>query len=225
MAEDVNKKEGMVEGQEDIEQEDIEQEENKTGSDTDNQEEEETKVKGKTFTQDEVNKLAAREKRQGVNSVYKQLGIDPKDKKAVAMFKAIVDSQKSEEQKRLENQNESDQKIAEAEKRAMEAETKAELMMAGVQSQYVEDAMTLVMARISEDQDAKTVISELKTKYSVWFKEAEEDGKKDESTKKKDGTGSSFSSKNNKGDKEDQSLGARLAAQRRVKNNKKSYWD
>lgn len=219
MAEDVNKKEGMVEGQEDIEQE-----ENKTGSDTDNQEEEETKVKGKTFTQDEVNKLAAREKRQGVNSVYKQLGIDPKDKKAVAMFKAIVDSQKSEEQKRLENQNESDQKIAEAEKRAMEAETKAELMMAGVQSQYVEDAMTLVMARISEDQDAKTVISELKTKYSVWFKEAEEDSKK-ESTKKKDGTGSSFSSKNNKGDKEDQSLGARLAAQRRVKNNKKSYWD
>lgn len=222
MAEDVNKKEGMVEGQEDIEQE-----ENKTGSDTDNQEEEETKAKakGKTFTQDEVNKLAAREKRQGVNSVYKQLGIDPKDKKAVAMFKAIVDSQKSEEQKRLENRNESDQKIAEAEKRAMEAETKAELMMAGVQSQYVEDAMTLVMARISEDQDVKTVISELKTKYSVWFKEAEEDGKKDESTKKKDGTGSSFSSKNNKGDKEDQSLGARLAAQRRVKNNKKSYWD
>lgn len=222
MAEDVNKKEGMVE-----EQEDIEQEENKTGSDTDNQEEEETKAKakGKTFTQDEVNKLAAREKRQGVNSVYKQLGIDPKDKKAVAMFKAIVDSQKSEEQKRLENRNESDQKIAEAEKRAMEAETKAELMMAGVQSQYVEDAMTLVMARISEDQDAKTVISELKTKYSVWFKEAEEDGKKGESTKKKDGTGSSFSSKNNKGDKEDQSLGARLAAQRRVKNNKKSYWD
>lgn len=224
MAEDVNKKEGMVEGQEDIEQEDIEQEENKTGSDTDNQEEE-TKAKGKTFTQDEVNKLAAREKRQGVNSVYKQLGIDPKDKKAVAMFKAIVDSQKSEEQKRLENQNESDQKIAEAEKRAMEAETKAELMMAGVQSQYVEDAMTLAMARISEDQDAKTVISELKTKYSVWFKEAEEDGKKDEPAKKKDGTGSSFSSKNNKGDKEDQSLGARLAAQRRVKNNKKSYWD
>lgn len=223
MAEDVNKKEGMVEGQEDIEQEDIEQEENKT-SDTDNQEEE-TKAKGKTFTQDEVNKLAAREKRQGVNSVYKQLGIDPKDKKAVAMFKAIVDSQKSEEQKRLENQNESNQKIAEAEERAMKAEIKAELMVAGIQSQYVEDAMTLVTARISEDQDAKTVISELKTKYSVWFKEAEEDDKKDESTKKKDGTGSSFSSKNNKGDKEDQSLGARLAAQRRVKNNKKSYWD
>lgn len=218
MADEI-KKEEIVE-----EQEIIEQEENETDSDTVEQEEE-TKAKEKTFTQAEVNKLAAREKRQGVSSVYKQLGIDPKDKKTITMFKAFVDSQKSEEQKELEKQNESNQKVAEAEERAMKAEIKAELMVAGIQSQYVEDAMTLVTARISEDQDAKTVISELKTKYSVWFKEAEEDGKKDESTKKKDGTGSSFSSKNNKGDKEDQSLGARLAAQRRVKNNKKSYWD
>ena len=57
---------------------------------------------GRLFTQKEVNRFTAREKEQGRNSVYKALGLDPKDKKAIEAVKSFVESQKTEEQKNAE---------------------------------------------------------------------------------------------------------------------------
>lgn len=183
---------------------------------------------GKTFTQDQVNRMMTREKNQGRNAVYKELGIDPKDTKMVKMFKAFIDSQKTDDQKAAEQENENQTKINEAEQRAMVAEAKAEAMMLGVKSQYVEDIVTLALAKMTDDSDIKTIISEFKTKYPVWFGESEEDSKKDEKGKGKTGqkgTGSSIknSDKEKKGE-ENKGLGARLAAQRKTSNKKSSYW-
>lgn len=186
---------------------------------------------GKTFTQEQVNKMMTREKNQGRNAAYKELGIDPKDQKMVKMFKAFIDSQKSDEEKAAEAESENQAKVTEAEQRALVAEAKAEAMMLGVKSQYVEDVVTLALAKMTDDSDLKTIIGEFKTKYPVWFGESDE---KDDKDKNKDkgkgktgqrGTGTSVKNTDKeKNDKETKGLGARLAAQRKTSNKKSSYW-
>ena len=178
--------------------------------------------KGKTFTQDQVTKMMTREKNQGRNAAYKELGIDPKDTKMVKMFKAFVESQKDDDQKAAEQESENQTKLNEAEQRAIVAEAKAEAMMLGVKSQYVDDIVTLALAKMTEDSDLKTIIGEFKTKYPVWFGESEEDDKKDEGKAKTGQKGTGSSVKNS--DKEKKGLGARLAAQRKSGNKKSSYW-
>lgn len=181
----------------------------------------------KTFTQEQVSRMMAREKNQGRNAVYNELGIDPKDTKAVAQFKAFIESQKTEEQKAAEAESANKAKQAENERRVAVAEAKAEAMMMGVKSQYVEDAVTLVLARLSEDTDTKTLLGELKAKYPVWFGETEdEDDKGAKGKVGQKGTGSSVkqAEKGSKKGEAERSLGARLAAQRKSGTKKSSYW-
>ena len=194
---------------------------------------------GKTFTQEQVNKMMAREKHQCANSVYKELGIDPKDTKAIGLVKALIASQKTDEQKAAEQSK----ALVEAQNKAALSEAKAEAMMMGVQPQFVEDAVTLAMAKMKNDEgsDIKTVLGELKTKYPVWFGKAagqDDDDKKDSKSGAKDkdkakeekktvgqrGTGSTVKTNTNKDEKEEKSLGARLAAKRRAQNQHKSLW-
>ena len=214
-------------------------EEQETDVDTDNSEDKNSggkstggdKTKGKTFTQDQVTKMMTREKNQGRNAAYKELGIDPKDTKMVNMFKAFIESQKTDDQKAAEKESENQTKLNEAEQRAIVAEAKAEAMMLGVKPQHVDDIVTLALAKVTEDSDLKTIIGEFKTKYPVWFGESEED-KNDNKAKNKNGkekvgqkgTGSSVKSEKGKEDKETKGLGARLAAQRKTGNKKSSYW-
>lgn len=182
----------------------------------------------KTFTQEQVNKMMTREKNQGRSAALRELGIDPKDSKMIAMIKAFIESQKTDEQKAAEKDAENQTKMNEAEQRAQVAEAKVEAMMLGVKTQYVEDVVNLALAKMTEDSDLKTIIGEFKTKYPIWFGESEDDekGGKDKGKSKigQKGTGSSIKpSKEDKG-KEEKSLGARLAAQRRGTGKKFSYW-
>ena len=183
---------------------------------------------GKTFTQEQVSRMMTREKNQGRNAALKELGIDPKDSKAIAMVKALIDSQKTDEQKAAEKDAEAQRKTNEAEQRAQIAEAKAEAMMLGVKTQYVDDVVTLALAKMTEDSDLKTVIGEFKTKYPIWFGESEDDkgnGGKDKGKTGQKGTGSSVkTSKEDKGGKDEKGLGARLAAQRKSSGKKSSYW-
>lgn len=181
----------------------------------------------KTFTQDQVNRMMTREKNQGRNAVYKELGIDPKDTKTVAQFKAFIESQKTEEQKAAEKESADKAKQAESEHRVAVAEAKAEAMMMGVKPQYVEDAVTLVLAKLGEDTDVKTLLGELKTKYPIWFGESDdEDDKGAKGKTGQKGTGSSVkqAEKGGKKGEAEKGLGARLAAQRKSGAKKFSYW-
>ena len=221
-----NHNEEEIEENEDVEdQSGTEGESGKSGDDKSGKEDKDSKS-GKTFTQDQVNRMMTREKNQGRNAVYKELGIDPKDSKTINMFKAFIESQKTDEQKASEKEAENQSKVTEAEKRAQVAEAKAEAMMLGVKSQYVDDIVTLALAKMTEDSDLKTIIGEFKTKYPVWFGESSEEDEKNNKDKGKTGqkgTGSSVkTSKEDKG-KEEKGLGARLAAQRKT-SKKSSYW-
>lgn len=184
----------------------------------------------KTFTQAEVNRMMAREKHQGVNSVYNELGIKPGDKKTLSAIKEYLASQKSEEQKALEAEAAQASEIAKANERAAIAEAKAEAMMIGVQTQFVEDATTLALAKVAAEDgtDIKTALGELKTKYSIWFGAAKEDSEEDKKDTGKSkvgqkGTGSSVKASEKDKGGEAKSLGARLAAKKHG-TAKSTYW-
>lgn len=229
MPEDTKGKVGEEEIEEDEVIEDQDDKSGKSGEDDKSGKDDKGSKGGKIFTQDQVNRMMTREKNQGRNAAYKELGIDPKDSKMVNMFKAFVESQKTDEQKAAEKESESQAKMNEAEQRAQIAEAKAEAMMLGIKTQYVDDVVTLALAKMTEDSDLKTIIGEFKTKYPVWFGESsEEDEKEDKGNKGKTGqkgTGSSIkTSKEDKSGKEEKGLGARLAAQRKSGSKKSSYW-
>lgn len=183
----------------------------------------------KSFTQKQVSSMMAKEKKQGREAAYREMGIDPNDTAMVKMFKAFIDSQKSDEQKSIEEAAEQANKIAEAEHRAIVAEAKAEAMQLGILPQYVEDAVTLALSKATDDNDIKTVIGEFKTKYSIWFNNAGSDnnsGNGGNSSTGQKGTGASVNNNSSENGKDNKGLGARLAAQRKGVNgnNKKSFW-
>ena len=183
----------------------------------------------KVFTQEQVTKISTREKNQGRAYAIKEMGIDAKDTKMIAMIKAFVDSQKTDDQRAAEQQAEAQKQNAENERRLAIAEAKAEAMMQGVKAQYVDDIVTLALAKVSDDSDLKTIIGEFKTKYPVWFGESDEDESDEDKGKGKTGqrgTGSSVKTndKEDKGNDKGKGMGARLAAQRKSGNSKSSYW-
>lgn len=194
-------------------------------SDTEDSGKNDHKKKERNFTQSQVNRMMTREKNQGRAAAYRELGIDPKDTRAIKMFQSFVASQKTDEQKAAEKDAEVQQKQAEAEHRAMMAEAKAEAMMLGIKSQYVDDAVALALSKMSDDTELKTVLGELKEKYGLWFKDDDEEskGKKSGKTGQK-GTGTSVKDVGKKSGKETSGIGARLAAQRKRAGGATSYW-
>lgn len=173
------------------------------------------------FTQDEVTRMMTREKKQGRNAVLRELGIDPKDTKTINLLQSVMKSKSG-------GQSEDDGRTAELEHRALVAEAKAEAMQQGAQAEYVDDIVTLALNKAEEDSDISTLVGEVKTKYPVWFGKQAEDGddKKGTGTNKvgAKGTGASVKSKS-PSKKDEQNIGARLAAQRKARNStKKSFW-
>jgi len=181
----------------------------------------------RVFTQDEVSRMMAREKHQGRNAVYNELGIDPDDTSAVQMFKAFVEAQKSEEEKRAEADAKQQQEMMDMSEKLRHAEAKAALMQAGISADYVDDAVIIALSRISANDtlDVETVAKDLKSKYSVWFGDGNETGKEKQSTGKK-GTGKTATGGNsNSSNKEGiTGIGKRLAENRKSQTPKTSFW-
>lgn len=184
---------------------------------------------GKTFTQEQVNRMMTREKNQGRAAALRELGIDPKDTKTITLLQGILKGAGAgagaavSEQQESENQ----QAIAAAERRAVVAEAKAEAMKMHAKAEYVDDVVTLALSKMGDDGsgDLVTVIGEVKAKYGSMFETATE--QQQESNAGQKGTGSSIKSKAAKDGKneEQNNLGARLAAQRKSRNmGKKSFW-
>lgn len=216
-----------LENEEELDEENDNQENNQQSEDNsgnDNQQDDDKKKSTeKTFSQTQVNKMMTREKNQGRNAALKELGIDPKNKEQVKAVQAFIASQKTDEQKALEKEQETNQQIQEANNRAAKAEAKAEAMQMGVKSEFVDDIVTLALAKLSDDTDLKTIIGEFKTKYSTWFIASDDDDNNKNVGNKGTGTSVKKVEKGGK-NKEAQGIGARLAAQRKSSSKKSSYW-
>lgn len=218
-----------------LETKDTAQTENSNGQQLNGEDESKSTTKNngttsKTFSQEQVTAMMAKEKKQGRASVYKEFGIDPNDSNMVLMFKSFIESQKTEEEKQQEQAATNAAKYAEIESRAKIAEAKVDAMQLGVLPQYVDDVVTLVLAKQSEDADVKTEVSQLKSKYPFWFggqPSGETTKTSTDSSTGQKGTGSSVKTSSKAASSgEEKGLGSRLAAQRRgnTSNSSKSYW-
>jgi hypothetical protein len=199
-----------------------------TGSENSGDEKGKEKEEVKTYSKEELDGMLEKGKNQGMQSILKKLGLKELSADVEKQIKEFLDSKKTDEQKKAEAAVNENKALEEANNRALAAEVKAEAMQAGAQPQFVDDIVTLVMAKKTDGElDIKTSISELKTKYSVWF-ESKTDEEKDKKEKGKNvgskGTGSSVSTGKDSKSKDDKNLGARLAANRKKSGNKKSYW-
>lgn len=179
----------------------------------------------KTFTQEEVNRMMAKEKEQGRRSVLKELGVKDatKAKEELTTYKAFLESQKTEEQREKDYAGEILAIQREAQEKEDRAEAKVQAIILGVKTDCVDDVIALVMSRADEGSEFSTLIAEIKTKYPNFFNNPSDE--KDDAKKGQHGTGGSIQ----KVIKEEQqnnsnSLGARLAAQRKGMNKKSTYF-
>lgn len=200
----------------------------------------------KMFSQAQVNHMMANEKKQGRAAAFNEMGINPNDPNAMQMmnmFKAFVSSMKTDEQKAQEQTVAQQIALAESQSKLQRAELKAEALQLGANPEFVDDIVTIAVSKMDDKTDAKTVIGELKTKYSIWFTPASEDnnddgkgkGQKQQNNNQQqnnnggtgqNGTGTSVGNGGKKAgtDKGTTGLGARLAAQRNQATQKKSFW-
>lgn len=191
----------------------------------------------KTFTQDEVTRMMTAEKKQGRNSVYRQLGLDPNTASeedvanALKEFTEYQNSKKSEAEKAAAKALEDQKKLEASQQQLFLANAKVKAMQIGVQPQFVDDVVILASTKLGADErsdlDALAkAVGELKEKYPTWFGQSNEgDNKaKDKNNAGMRGTGSSVSGSSQKKEGES-SMGARLAAQRKQTNKKSSFWN
>ena len=209
-----------------------------------NQQQTQQQATEKMFSQAQVNHMMANEKKQGRAAAFNEMGINPNDPNAanmINMFKAFVSSMKTDEQKAQEQTAAQQIALAESQSKLQRAELKAEALQLGANPEFVDDIVTIAVSKMDEKTDAKTVIGELKTKYSVWFTPTTSENNDDKGKGRKqqnnnqqnnnggtgqNGTGTSVGNGSKKAgtDKGTSGLGARLAAQRNQATQKKSFW-
>lgn len=121
----------------------------------------------KTFTQEEVNNIAAREAKKAQEKFLKQLGIDDFEnaKEGLKKFREWQDSQKTEAEKQAEQLKAAEAKQAELAERAAALEAQVAALKAGVNADSVEDVVTLAKVYVDDDTDITAAISKVIEKY------------------------------------------------------------
>lgn len=161
--------------------------------------------KPKTYTQEEVNALLAKEKRQGKNSVLNALGIKTVEeaKNALNAAKAAVDANKTEEQLAADALNAAKKAQTDAENDLLAAKRTITVMKAGFDPQYVDDVVAIASRKVTEDKTFEDVIEEMKTSHKFYLTTE---------NKPAEGTGSATAGfKKNGNAKQEESYGAQLA--------------
>lgn len=176
------------------------------------------KPASKTFTQDEVNAMMTREKKEGRKSMLKQLGFksESEAKQAIALYTALVDSQKSEEQKKDEANKGLENAKTEAEKRAEAAEDKLACVIAGVSKDSIDDVLAIAKLKVTEEKNLDKVLAEMKneSRYQTFFGN---DGNDDD-------TGSEPGNSKRSGGKKKGSYGSELAKKSQYDTGKKKTY-
>jgi hypothetical protein len=127
----------------------------------------------KTFTQEDVNNIVAREVKKTQEKLLKQLGIDDFNsaKEGLQKFREWQESQKTEAQKQAERLQQLEQQFnaVQQEKENLMAQLAA--VKAGVHADFVEDVIVLAQRLVNEDTTIDDAIAKVIEKYPH-FKEA-----------------------------------------------------
>lgn len=176
--------------------------------------------KEKKFTQEEVTRLMTREKKEGRKAAIKSLGFESEEeaKKGAALLKALLDSQRSDDEKEKEKNKNLQNDKSDAEKRANIAESKLSCLLAGVNKDSIDDVLSIALNKVTDDKDLDSVLKDMKKekRYSSFFDSIDNNGK--------DGTGSDPGHSGEKGGNSKGDYGKNLASKNNNNNEKKSSY-
>lgn len=190
---------------------------NNSGTDT-NSGDQNQQNSGATFSQDDLNRVGAKEKANGRKSMLKELGFadEKAAKEAMTKYNEWVASQKTEAEKTQEKLTAAANAQSAAEARATLAENKVEIMKAGGKAASVDDIMAMISVRVDDKTDFSTALEAVKKAYPSFFTA---DGSGDT------GTGGSLNRQNNNKGNTAQGIGARLAQSRAKSTDKNPYFN
>lgn len=164
----------------------------------------------KTFTQEDLNRIAAQEKRQGMSSVLKALGFEKEED-----AKAFVEKYKKEERDKKDDLTKAKEDLESEKTAKSQAEAKAELLerkfkvvSAGVSPDSAEDVVLLATAKAVDGKTFDDALEEVKKAYPMFF-----DGQGSEGSGGTGGNVNGARSRNKSGSKD--SIGKRLAEQKK----------
>lgn len=121
----------------------------------------------KTFTQEEVNRMMAKEKREGKLSVLKELGVeDVKNaKEGLKKYQEYLDAQKTEAQRAQEEVQRLAEEKAELEKKALMADIQVSALKSGIKADFLDDAIILAQSKKTDNTTYEDIFNELKQTY------------------------------------------------------------
>ena len=127
----------------------------------------------KTYTQEEVNALLAKEKRQGKNSVLKALGLQSVDegKAAIESARQVANANKTAEEVAAEALNTEKIARSKAENDLTVAQRTISVMKAGFKPEYVDDVVAIASTKVTEDKDFDAVIDDMKKTHQFYLVE------------------------------------------------------
>lgn len=129
----------------------------------------------KTFSQDDVNSIAAKEAKKAQEKLLKQLGIEDFNsaKEGLQKFKEWQESQKSEAEKQAEQLKQLETNFSKTQSENDTLKSQLSAMKAGVNVESIEDVVTLAKNLVSDEVDMDQAIEKVLEKYPH-FKQQEQ---------------------------------------------------
>ncbi|EIJ79118.1 hypothetical protein PB1_16214 [Bacillus methanolicus PB1] len=130
----------------------------------------------KTFTQDDVNNIVAKEAKKAQEKLLKQLGIEDFNsaKEGLQKFKEWQESQKTEAQKQAERLQELETNFNTVNEENASLKAQISAMKSGVHADYVQDVVILAKTLVNEETDIEAAIQKVVEKYPH-FKQAQQE--------------------------------------------------
>lgn len=158
----------------------------------------------RVFTQAELNKLLKAEKEKSKSALLKELGVSDFNtaKDGLAKYLQSVEDSKSDLQKAQEANAQMSEELGEKTGKVMFLQASLDAISCGVNPTVVSDIIPIVLAKVTEENDVKSVIEDMKKNpaFSGFFTSAPNSG-----------TGNPIPRKQNVNDNGIENYGARLA--------------
>ena len=127
----------------------------------------------KTFTQEQVTGMMAKEKNEGKRSILKSLGFKSEEdaKEAIKKYNEYLETQKTEAEKQQEALVKANNEKLDALNRAKVAENKVACFNAGINTDCIDDVLAIASTKVTDEKDLDAVLKEMKEdkKYESFF--------------------------------------------------------
>lgn len=129
--------------------------------------------KNKTFTQEDLNRIATKEKNEGKMSLLKAFGFENEDdaKSFIAKAKKSEQDSLTEAEKLKLAKEEADKIALSSNQKAILLEQKLEAIKGGVMASAVDDVIVLVNNRMNDKTDFAAALEVVKKAYPAFFAE------------------------------------------------------